>query len=136
MTKVKKIKINEATLNKIVAESVKKVLSEVTDYGNNIFGSGNMNPTYKENHGVDRDEYYELRFLRKNIIEKFANPEDENLNYAKDGINIYLYGDIEERQDDLQKIEKYCSEKGVMCDFKNVKYGINNSPVVKITFKK
>lgn len=136
MTKVKKIKINEATLNKIVAESVKKVLSEVTDYGNNIFGSGNMNPTYKEKYGVNGDEYYELRFLRKNIIEKFANPEDKNLNYAKDGINIYLCGDIEERQDDLQRIEKYCSEKGVMCDFKNVKYGLNNSPVVKITFKK
>ena len=35
-----RIRLTESDLHRIVKESVNRVLSEVTDFGNNIFGSG------------------------------------------------------------------------------------------------
>ena len=133
-----RIRLTEEDLRRIIKESVNRVLSEVTDFGNNIFGSGRMNPTYKEKYGVDGREYYELRFLANEVIQKFGNYEDFSLNYTNEGICAYLYGDIEERRDDLQKIEDYCNSKGFRCKFTNDKTwsGYNQYTVVKIEFKK
>ena len=78
-----------------------KYINEVTDFGNNVYGSSSMNPTYKEKYGVDRDEYYEIRSLIHDIKHKFLSGQDLTENYTNDSTNLILYGTIAERIDDI-----------------------------------
>jgi len=133
-----RIRLTETDLHRIIKESVQNILKEVTDYGNNIFGSSRMNPTYKEKYGVNREDYFELHMLARDIIEKFGNSTDRIENYTNDGIYAYLYGNTQERQDDLMKIKEYCEKRGYLTNFTNItRYsGHNQYTAVKIEFEK
>lgn len=76
--------------------------------------------------------------LAQDIIKKFGNGTDRIENYTNDGIYAYLYGNTEERQDDLMKIKEYCEKRGYLTKFTNItKYsGYNQYTAVKIEFEK
>lgn len=115
-----------------------KYINEVTDFGNNIYGSSSMNPTYKENYGVDKDEYYEIRSLIYDIKDKFLSGEDLTENYTNDSANLILCGTIAERIDDINKIADYCKKNGFKIEF-NEGYnwsGHNKYKVVRLKFKR
>ena len=135
MNKKKVVRLTESDLHSIIKESVNRILHEVTDYGNNIFGSADIGQAYD----VDYDDgYFELKTLSRDVIEKFGNKSDFIENYTNKGTNAYLYGNIEERKDDLMKIKEYCEKLGYSVHFTNVKRysGYNKYPAVMIEFKK
>lgn len=137
MNNKKLIRLTESDLHSIIKESVNKVLHEVTDYGNNIFGSSYIGQAYNDKYGVGYG-YYELKRLARDVIEKFGNKTDFIENYTNNGTNAYLYGNTEERRDDLMKIKEYCEKLGYSVNFTNVKRysGYNKYPAVMIEFKK
>lgn len=96
-----------------------KYINEVTDFGNNIFGSSSMNPTYKEKYGVDKDEYYEIRSLIYDIKDNFLSGEDLVENYTNNSTQLFLTGTVNERIDDINKIVDYCKKIGFNVEFKD-----------------
>ena len=115
-----------------------KYINEVTDFGNNIYGSSSMNPTYKEKYGVDKEEYYEIRSLIYNIKDNFLSGEDLAKNYTNNSTQLFLSGTVDERIDDINKIVDYCKKIGFNVEFKD-SYGwsgYNKYKIVVMTFKK
>ena len=115
-----------------------KYINEVTDFGNNIYGSSSMNPTYKEKYGVDKEEYYEIRSLIYNIKDNFLSGEDLAENYTNNSTQLFLSGTVDERIDDINKIADYCKKNGFNVEFKD-SYGwsgYNKYKIVVMTFKK
>ena len=115
-----------------------KYINEVTDFGNNIYGSSSMNPTYKEKYGVDKEEYYEIRSLIYNIKDNFLSGEDLAKNYTNNSTKLFLSGTVDERIDDINKIADYCKKNGFNVEFKD-SYGwsgYNKYKIVVMTFKK
>ena len=115
-----------------------KYINEVTDFGNNIYGSSSMNPTYKEKYGVDKEEYYEIRSLIYNIKDNFLSGEDLAKNYTNNSTQLFLSGTVDERIDDINKIADYCKKNGFNVEFKD-SYGwsgYNKYKIVVMTFKK
>lgn len=115
-----------------------KYINEVTDFGNNIYGSSSMNPTYKEKYGVDKEEYYEIRSLIYNIKDNFLSGEDLVKNYTNNSTQLFLSGTVDERIDDINKIADYCKKNGFNVEFKD-SYGwsgYNKYKIVVMTFKK
>ena len=115
-----------------------KYINEVTDFGNNIYGSSSMNPTYKEKYGVDKEEYYEIRSLIYNIKDNFLSGEDLAKNYTNNSTQLFLSGTVDERIDDINKIADYCKKNGFNVEFKD-SYGwsgYNKYKRVVMAFKK
>ena len=115
-----------------------KYINEVTDFGNNIYGSSSMNPNYKEKYGVDKEEYYEIRSLIYNIKDNFLSGEDLAKNYTNNSTQLFLSGTVDERIDDINKIVDYCKKIGFNVEFKD-SYGwsgYNKYKIVVMTFKK
>ena len=136
---MRKYNITESRLRNMIRESVRRALNEVTDYGNNIFGSANLNPSSKEKYGVDSDDYYAIRHLIHDIIEKFGDKRDFIQNYAKDSVCAYLWGDIEERRGTCDEIKRYCESAGFLAKFsedEDIGYGNNRTPLIKISFER
>ena len=83
-----------------------------TDYGCNLTGSANLNPTYQELYGVEGAEYHRRRQMVSEIIERFGNGADRHLNYTNHGIQAYFYGRIDERPEVFREIAIYCENRG------------------------
>ena len=107
-----RVRINEEQFKQIVMESVKKVLKEVTDYGNNIFGSAHMNQG-KSSRFSDYHDYLELLQLKREVLKNFGNQYDINENYTNDSVErILFYGTINERPEVFESVKNFYKDNG------------------------
>lgn len=112
-----RIRINESQLRRIVSESVKAVLNEVTDFGNNIFGSAYLNNSLRDDETIPKyhsEEYIQLLDLKREAVyELLKGTPAANENYLNNRPDIiYLYGGLEDTKDDVAKLKSLYNEHG------------------------
>ena len=134
------VRMTEQDLHRIVRESVHRIISEtrnlqeVTDYGNNLFGSAGLNSVFNK----DNDGQIEVMSLKNEIIDKLGNGSDRIENYSNNGPSLYLYGTTSNRKKDIENIIGFCRKRGFDAKVEDsTRYsGYNKYPAVKIDFQK
>ncbi len=105
------IRLTESELKNVI----KEVVNEVTDYGNNIFGSSHMNDIFRDKSLDDytNKEYIQLIELRSKVINDILGRQDQTENYKNKRYDvIYLYGTLKDRYDDIVKVKEFYNQNG------------------------
>lgn len=105
------IRLTESELKNVI----KEVVNEVTDYGNNIFGSSRMNAIFRDKSLDDytHKEHIQLIKLRRKVISDILGRQDQSENYTNERYNvIYLYGTLKDRYDDIVKVKEFYNQNG------------------------